>query len=430
MSGLGVAFIGTLLILATGFFVAAEFALVSARRSAIESGSRRGSRIDKLILAAMDRQDTYVAAIQVWITFLTIMVGVVVEGSLSTWIESVIPWDLPESVVKVFSIAIVSYPLLVVGELVPKYIALRYPEALMRATVPLIRVTVVLTTPLNWLIEKTGLMILKLIRVKADAPSAGVSREELYYLIRAGEAGGGLHESQADFVSKALRLDQLDAEDAMLHRLDIKWIDAGASRDVVVAKLAEYGHSRVPVCNGDIDDVVGILYLQDVIRNVDSESFDLKSMVREAVYVPESLTLNRLVEVMRETKSQIVMVQDEYGGTQGLLTLEDLIEEVFGDIEDTIESERAVIERTSEHRLSVKGDVRYDELLDFLDAEDHSGKYSTEALAAIIVEGLGRTARLGDTFEIPIGRLRVEQMAKRRIIRVGVYLRDKPSDEE
>lgn len=430
MNDVGVAFIGIVLIFATGFFVAAEFALVSSRRSLIETGARKGSRIDRLVLKAMDKQDTFVAAMQVWITFLTIMVGSVVEPTLSAKLEGLFPDAVPETVVKIIAILIVSYPLLVIGELVPKYLALRFPETIMRATIGFLEVVVKVTTPLNWLIEKSGLLLLKGMRVNVDDHSAGVTREELYYLIRAGQEGGGLHESQADFVTKTLKLDQLDAEDAMLHRLDIKWLDADTPPDKILEAVAAIPHSRFPLCRGDVDDVVGIVYLQDIVRNLGKPTFSLTELAREAVFVPESVTLNRLVEVMRDQKSQIVIVQDEYGGTQGLVTLEDVVEEIFGDLEDSLESERPSIERTSGHRLSVKADVRYDELLDFLEIENDNSAYTTEPLAAIVIDGLGRTAKVGDTFEAPVGRLRVEQMAKRRITRVGVYLRETQEEAE
>jgi len=415
--------VSILLFFASAFFVAAEYAIVSARKEKLEPAAKKGSPLDRLAIKALESQSRYVAGTQVCITFLGIAIGAVLEPALTAKLETFFPDVIPDWAVSMVSILVVSYPLVVIGELVPKYVTLQFPEAILRFVIGPMRILVVFLKPIIWLFEKSGVLVMKLLRVKVSDDSPVISREELYYLIRAGQEGGGLQEDQAEFVSKTLRLDELDAEDAMLHRLDIKWLDANLTKEQVLEKLTDIPHSRIPVCRGDIDDVVGIVYLHDIVVNLGDASFDLVKLAREPIYVPESLTLNRLVEIMRDHKSQIAIVQDEYGGTRGLVTLEDIIEEVFGDLEDTKESERPTIERTSAGRVSARGDVRYDELLDFLDLEPDESEFTTESLAEVLMNSLGRTAKIGDTVDLPVGRLRVEQLAQRRITRVGVYLR-------
>ncbi|MDI9636891.1 hemolysin family protein [Kamptonema cortianum] len=423
-------FLGILLILASAFFVAAEYAIVSARRSKIEPSARKGNPIDRLALRALENQPKYVAGTQICITVIGIAVGAVLTEDLDARINSVIPPFIPDWGVSLISILLITYPLVVLGELVPKYLSLQFAEGTLRFVIGPLRFIVILLKPFIWLLEVSGHLVLKLFKIDSNGEQPTISREELYYHIRAGQTAGGIEENQADFITKTLRLDQLDAEDAMLHRLDIKWLEADLTADEVIQKLREIPHSRIPVCHGDLDDMVGIVYVNDVLKHFEDPSFALEKIVRPAVYVPESLTLNRLVEIMRQTKTQIVIVQDEYGGTRGLVTLEDIIEEIFGDLEDTMESERPQIERTSAGRLSVKGDVRYDELLDYLDIEaSEDDEFTTESLAAIIVDQLGRTPRVGDMVELTIGRLRVEQAARHRITRIGVYL-PQPSEAE
>ncbi|MFM9874065.1 MAG: hemolysin family protein [Fimbriimonadaceae bacterium] len=422
MSDLGFAIVGLLIFASSFFFVAAEYALVSARESKIAPLAKKGSIQDKLALAAMGEQSKYVAGTQVCITFLSIALGAVIEPWLSEQIIGpLFPKSVPEFAVSFVSIVIVSYPLVVAGELLPKYLALQFPEQILRAFIVPLRIIVTILKPIIWFFEKSGQLLLKALRIPVDE-NAGISREEIHFMIKSGEESGGIHEDHADFITKALRLDELDAEDAMLHRLDIKWLDVTANREQVLDHLKHIPNSRIPVCEGDIDEIVGIAYLHDITIHLDDPDFDLRKIARSAVYVPESLTLNRLVEIMRETKTQIVIVQDEYGGTQGLVTLEDVIEEVFGDMEDRLESERPAIERTSPGRLSVRPDIRYDELIDYLELEDNGDPdYTTETLAGIIVDKIDRTPKLGDTVDLDIGRLRVEQAAQNRITRIGFY---------
>lgn len=430
MNDLITALIGLLLVLLAGFFVAAEYAIVSSRISRLESNAKKGHPLDKLALRLAKDQSASVAAIQVWITVLGIGIGAMLEEWITGKLQVVLS-TLPPIVLSIISLLIITFPLVILGELVPKYLALQFPEATLRVMAGPLRILTTIIKPISWLLQRAGEFVLRLLRIPTPEDGPAISREELHFFIKSGEASGGLHEDHADFVTKALRLDELDAEDAMLHRLDIKWLDVALNPDEVIEKLQVIPNSRIPVCRGDIDEIIGIAYLHDIIINIKNPEFNLEQIARPAVYVPESLTLNRLVEIMRETKTQIVIVQDEYGGTQGLVTLEDVIEEVFGDMEDRLEFERPAIERTSPGRLSLRPDVRYDELLEFLELEpEQDDDYTTETVAGIIVDLVDRTPKLGDTVDLPLGRLRVEQAAKNRITRVGVYPIERPTESE
>jgi CBS domain containing-hemolysin-like protein len=251
-------------------------------------------------------------------------------------------------------------------------------------------------------------------------------------LVQSGGAEGTLDKVHADMVSRALRMDVLAAHDIMIHRLDIKWLDAGLNKEDALEKLRQIPFTRVPVCRGDIDDMIGIAYLHDVVRHLDDEDFSLERIARPLVAVPENLTMEKIVSTMRDNKTQMLIVMDEYGGTSGLVTLEDVVEEVFGELEDRLESERPPIEQLPGGRVSSRAEVRIDELLAFLnlsfEVED-----PTATLATIIVNTLSRVPRPGDSVETEIGIMRVENMARRRITRVSVQLDPKvlnPGEEE
>jgi putative hemolysin len=224
----------------------------------------------------------------------------------------------------------------------------------------------------------------------------------------------------------------LSARDIMIHRLDIKWLDESLTHEQLMVKLKEIPFTRLPVCRGDIDDMVGVAYLHDIVKNLDRPDFSLQKVARPLVAVPENLTLEKMVATMRDNKTQMLIVMDEYGGTSGLVTLEDVVEEIFGELEDRLESERPQIEPLPGGRISARAEVRMDELINQLglpiDTDDQ-----TDTLATMIVNALGRVPRPGDSVASDIGILRVENMARRRITRVSVQLNPKllkPVEEE
>ncbi len=411
--------ISLILLFLSAFFVSAEYGLIGARRTRIEALARKGNRNAQVLLNAYHQMSMYVAGIQNGITLCGIALGAVTEPALTGLIEKPLAF-LPSSVVRLVSILAVSFPLVTLGELVPKYIALRYPERLALITITPLRWVTMILFPVVWTTRKVGELLLKPFGIHIDKDSEeAVTREELLMLVQASREEGHFEDSQASVINKALKFDQLDASDVMIHRLDIKWIDQGLTREELPTVLGKINHSRIPVCNKDIDEVTGLVYLQDMIQAWDDPTFELTSILRPAVFVPSNLTLDKVIQRMREAKIQILLVRDEYGGTAGLLTLEDVVEEVFGELEDTLEGERPNIERLNSQRITARADVRYDELLEFLGLEVNSDTYSTETLAEIIIDELQRIPKLGDSIELDIGTLRVENMARNRMTRVA-----------
>lgn len=413
-----------LLILASMLFVATEYALVSVRRSRIEARARKGSSNAKHVLRALDSLQSNVAAVQVGITIVGILVGSIAEPFVFKAITKVIA--VPEAgtarvMISLFSFILITFLLVVLGELVPKYLSLRYADTVAILVIRPLQVFRTVLMPLVWLIERSAGLILRVFGMRMEESSGDVTeKEELIMLIRAGMVGGTLEKAHAEMVSKTIKLDQLTARDIMIHRMDIGWIDAGLSREELLKELAKVPHNRIPVCKGDIDEMLGVAYLHDIVKSLDKPDFELEKILRPAVMVPENLTLDRIVHRMRESKSQILIVLDEYGGTSGLITLEDVVEEVFGDLEDSLEGERPMIEIHAGGRISARAEVRFDELVNFLGLELNEDP-PTDTLANMIVTGIERIPRPGDSVETPLGLLRVENMTRKRIVRVGLH---------
>jgi putative hemolysin len=404
------------------FFVAAEYGIVSARRSRIEALARKGNRTAKGLAKELEDVSPYVAASQIAITMIGIGVGTVTEPYVTELLVSLFGNTVPHSVSFAVSFLVVTFVLVVVGELVPKYLVLGSPEKVALITFRPMRVVVTFLKPLIWLVQKAAAGVLRLFGRKLGSEETTMAREELMMLIQTGGAEGTLDKMHAEMVTRALKLDVLDARDIMVHRLDMKWVDISLNKDELLDRLSMIPFTRLPVCRGDIDDMVGIAYLHDIVKNLNKPNFVLENILRPVVAVPENLTMEKIVATMRDQKTQILIVMDEYGGTSGLITLEDVVEEVFGELEDTLESERPPIELIRGGRVSARSDVRLDELVDYLHLPVETGE-NTDTLAQIIVDTLERVPRPGDAMESILGTMRVENMARRRVTRVSIQLK-------
>ena len=422
-----------LLVFGSVFFVAAEYSIVSSRKGRLETLGRQGNKTAKRVAKALEDLSPYVAASQIGITMIGIGVGSVTEPYvthlLSSLFESVtflrdsIGAHATRTIGYALSFFLVTFVLVVLGELCPKYYSLRNAERVALLTFPLLNLVTKLLTPVVWLAQSTSGLILKGAGIDIKkGEGEGVPKEELFMLVQAGGEEGLLERTHAEMLSRALKLDVLHARDIMIHRLDIKWLDVNLDKAALLAKMKEVPFNRLPVCRGDIDDMVGIVYVHDVVKHLDDTEFELAKIVRPSVAVPENLALDRIVETMRSEKTQMLIVMDEYGGTSGLVTLEDVVEEVFGELEDRLESERPVIENLPSGRISARAEVRIDELVSRMHLSIDIGE-DTRTLAQVIVDELERVPRPGDSVEVNLGTLRVENMARRRITRVTVILR-------
>ena len=350
-------------------------------------------------------------------------VGSVTEPYVTELLVDLFGKSVGRGVSFAISFILVAFVLVVVGELCPKYLSLRYPEKVALATWRPLRYISIALTPLIWLAQITSGGILRIFGVNLKKGGHDtIAKDELLMLVQSVGDEGTLDKTHAEMVTKALKLDVLSARDIMVHRLDIKWLDVDLSKDELLERLALIPFTRLPVCRGDIDEMVGIAYLHDIVKNLQRSDFKLEKLLRPLVVVPENLTMEKIVATMRDQKTQILVVMDEYGGTSGLITLEDVVEEVFGELEDRLESERPHIELFSAGRVSARSDVRLDELITFLRLPIETGE-NTNTLAQVIVDALERVPRPGDAIESLLGTMRVENMARRRITRVSINLK-------
>ena len=408
------------LIILNAFFVAAEYSLVGARVGRIASLAKKGGRAAMAARDALTQINKYIAGIQLGITMAGIGLGWVGEQSLSVMLEPFFDGIGLHFMSTAIAFLLVTFLLVVLGELVPKYLTLKTPERMLVRLILPLNFFLVILRPLTAMLEFAGHWALRPLGVdtRRDERSA-IAKDELALIIQESRTAGEFDESHAKLITKALNFTDLQADDVMIPRVDIVAVDVDLERDALLAKVAAQSHTRLLVVeDNDLDEVVGILHLQDFVRLLAGRVADLRAAVRPPVFVPPNLSLERLIERMQEEKTQLLIIRDEHGGTAGILTLEDIVEEIFGELDDQVEHAQPRIQTWIDGRIVMRGDVRTDELAEYLGLEENP--LPREPVSTIILDEIERTPKIGDSIDTDLGLLRVVNMSRNRITRISL----------
>ena len=415
--------LGVVLLVANGFFVAAEIALLAARRARIEERAQAGDPRAQLALRALQELSITFSGAQLGITMASLGLGAVAEPALAAVIAQALGWaQVPDSVSAglAFAIAlsIVVFLHMVVGEMAPKNLALAQAEGVSLRLARAFRVFVVLFRPLIVFLNGTANVVIRLVGVEpVDEHKLVHTPRELALALRESQRHGTLEPQDVRVMAAALRLAEIDAEAAMTPRVDLAALPDTAAAAEVLELAASTGHTRFPVFHGDPDDVVGLVHVKDVLIRDDLAGLTVADLQRPIAAVPETRDLQQLLADMRGDRSHAVLVVDEYGATAGLVTLEDVLEELVGEIED--EFDRGQVRRRARgHSWLVDGLLRRDELARLTGL--HLGGGETETLNGFLVERLGRLVQRGDVVTEDGWTLRVLSLSGRRAGRVEV----------
>ena len=412
-----------------GFFVAAEFALVKLRATYQEgaAGSRKRDSRDDLVAHAVSKINSYLSVTQLGITLASLGLGWLGEPAIAHHLHAVIakfhPGPLPHAVGTVVtgvSFAILTYGHVLLGELVPKLVAIQRTTAVARLSAWPLRLFYYLLYPGLWVLEASSRAILSRFGMAMDTHSeAALSEDEILGILAAHVARGRGAEAKQAMVRRFMRFTARTARQAMIPRVDVVYLPVASSGASALEQLRVSEYSRVPLSKGrEIDEVVGYLYWKDLLRQASPASLaSLEPLRRDVRYVPESTPLIDVLHEMQRTNTPFAVVVDEYGGTSGILTMEDLLEEIVGEIRDESDVELVRIERRGD-TWEADGAVTLDELAGAgLDPGDHDPQ---ETLSSLVLGRLGRIARLGDTVASGSLRLEVIALARRRITRVRI----------
>jgi CBS domain containing-hemolysin-like protein len=415
-----------LLVLLNAFFVAAEFALVAVRRSRIDEMAEGGDRGARTVQNALNHLDRYIAGTQLGITLASLALGWVGEPAVAILIDTVMGWfgqppastGIHSAIALGIGFFILTFLHIIFGELAPKSVALMHPESVSRVvTTPLVWFSW-LMAPVIWLFNGVANAVLRLFGIRPVTEVQSHSPDELRLLVMQARAHGTLDESDSAMLAGVFDFHEKKARDVMRPRTDIVALGIDASEEEIWSALREERYSRYPVIRDSLDDVIGVFLAKDLWLREGSAPFSLSEFVREPLYVPDSRPAEKVLEDLRRTRAHMAVVLDEYGGTAGIITMEDLIEEVIGDISDEYDmAARTAIE--SNGVLELDGtmsliDVRSDHRVQIPD-----GDWTT--LGGYAFAKLGRLPKMGDRVVVPGGELEVIAMDGRRIAALRVH---------
>lgn len=405
------------LILANGYFVAAEFAFVATRRGRLEELQNDGSARAGRALAVLKRLSFMLSGAQLGITVTSLVVGFIAEPALTPALAPLLRiLGVPQAAVTGVAITVgfvlVTAVQMVFGELAPKNLAIAEPDRFALLLARSVNAYTRLASPLIKLFDNSANALLRLAGIEpAEELSGAVSAEELEYIIGQSSSGGELRQATASLLRRALDFRRLRASDAMVPRGQVESIGADATGEDLRRLTTESGHSRFPVTGDEgLDDVVGVVQAQDLLRlpHDKRDTTRVRSLLKPALAVPESTPLGPLLGDMRRTHTQLAVVVDEYGGTAGIVTLEDIVEELVGNIQDEHDPAEPVVRRQPDGSFLVPGGWRLDEVARDTGLELPEGDY--ESLGGFIMERLGRVAVEGDVVTAPDVTVRVESV--------------------
>lgn len=419
LGALGPTLIVVALVLANGLFVAAEFAIVGAPRATIDrlaNGGNRAARLVRRIVSEPREVDRFIATAQLGITLASLGLGMYGEHLLAEWLSLRLEalgagrWVAAHTLGSVIAVAMLTYVHIVVGEMVPKSIALAKADRVVLWIAPLMRAFQLVLFPFVVLLNGIGNGTLALFGVRRQEASAESVRtpDELAYIVRESSAGGLLKKQSARVVQELLEFGDLTAEQVMVPRVRVVGVDVADAAPEVAAALRDTPHSRYPVIDEDLDHIVGMVHVKDLLAGLAPGQVVRDLQVRPVPFVPETMTADHVLATMRQQRSQLVVVMDEHGGTAGIITLEDLIEEVVGELTEDATAP-AEIRPRGDGRFVVAGTVRV------LDAGAAIGAVvehpDVESVSGLVLALLGRPAKVGDVVEYE--ELRIEVLALR-----------------
>lgn len=432
-----------ILILIGGFFAAAEIALITVKQHRLAHLALEGRRSAQVAQRVTADPNRFLATIQIAITFLGFLASAVGALSLSHvvagWIR-LLPFDAIDSAADTVAFVLITLLIalasIILGELVPKTLALSFAERFALTVSRPIRIVDRLLSPLVWAVSSLSGVLVRALG-GTERPKGGyLSTEELKMLVETGSEQGGIEEDEKEMIHGIIELAEKSVHEVMVPRIGIRAVDVNDPMDEVLDLIIRAGHSRLPAFEENLDHIVGILYAKDLLPYLRADArngeIELRSLLRPPIYVPESKRVDELLHEMQTAKRHIAIVVDEYGGTAGLITLEDVMEEIVGEIQDEYDSEEELVEPvesngTDAYRLD--GRVSMDDLRDLFDLpdDDEPDEEAYDTVGGFIVHRVGRIPLPGSEVPFRDVTLKVEAADSRRVAKV-IASRERPPD--
>lgn len=428
-----------ILILLNAYFAATEIAFISLNDAKIEKQAKEGNKKAKQIQKMLKNPSKFLATIQIGITLAGFLSSAFASDAFADKLAPVLNNAMPflsltawRNISIILITLILSFFTLVFGELVPKRLAMKYYEKISYATVGVIKAISIVTAPFVKLLTWSTNIVSKIFGVSEQEEEI-VTEEEIKMMVDQGEENGAIEETEKELINNVFDLNDIVASEIMTHRTDMYAIEINENLYELLDEIDEYKYSRIPVYEETIDNIKGILFLKDVLKLVSmKKEIKIKDILREAYFVPESKPINEIFKELQNNKKQMAIVVDEYGGTAGVLTMEDILEELVGNIFDEYDDVEVEYKKLDDNTYLIEGSVSLYELKKILDVELPEGDYET--LSGYLIENLGRLPEEGEHPVIEDEKLtyRIEEVEDKRIkwVKVCKNQQEAPKEEE
>ncbi|CCV64416.1 Membrane-anchored CBS-domain containing protein [Alteracholeplasma palmae J233] len=378
-------------------FAASEIALVSVNENKVNADAENGNKKAIKVQYFMHKSTNFLSAIQIGITLLGFLNGALAADAFSealvnsiTNATSSIPVNILRPVITFLVMLVLTYFQVVFGEIVPKRLAMRAPEKVSYATVSIVKVIATIMRPFVWVLTASANLVLRIFGVKPGDDENQITEEEIRLMLSSSEKKGVIDENENEMIQNIFEFDNTTVSEIMTHRTEVSAVNIKITKEELIQFINSERYTRFPVYDESIDNIVGIIHVKDVFRyfSKKQETFEIQNVIREAYYVPDSKNVSELFKEMKAQKIHIAVVIDEYGGTAGIVTIEDLIEEILGDIDDEYDDEEIEIEHVSNDEYLIDGLTDLDDVEDEIHANLPVEDYDT--LSGFMLGQLGR----------------------------------------
>ena len=426
------------LIFLNAFFAASAIAFISLNDTKIEKQAKDGNKKAKQIEKMLKTPSKFLATIQIGITLAGFLSSAFASDTFAEKLAPILFQCMPffslgvwKSISIIIITIILSFFTLVFGELVPKRLAMKNYEKIAFGTIGIIRAISIITSPFVKFLTLVTNSISKLFGV-GENEEESVTEEEIKMMVDQGEEKGTIKEEEKELINNVFEFNDITASEIMKHRKDIFAVDINISNDELMEELSkeEYRYSRIPVYDETIDEIKGILYIKDVLKNIGKKNFKVKNVVKDAYFVSQTRLINEVFKELQKNKMQIAIIIDEYGGTAGLITMEDILEELVGDIYDEYDKEEKEFEKIDENTYIIVGSMPIYDVNKLLNANIPEGDYDT--LSGFLQEKLGRIPEEEENpiIETKEVTYKIEKYEDKRILKVKACKNNEKQIEE
>lgn len=427
-----------ILILLNAFFASAEIAFISLNDAKIDKQAKEGNKKAKKIKDMLVNPSKFLATIQIGITLAGFLSSAFAAETFASELAPILNDKIPQiglaawnNISIILITIILSYFTLIFGELVPKRLAMKNCEKIAFASIGIIKTISVITAPFVKFLTFSTNIVSKLFGVSENEEET-VTEEEIRMMVDVGEEKGTINKSEKNMINRVFEFNDKVVSEIMVPRTDIFALDMNMSITEVITELSEdLRYSRVPIYDENIDNIKGIVYIKDILLSKRDKKTRIRNLMKEAYFVPEAKRINELFDELRKHRRQIAIVVDEYGGTSGIVTIEDILEEIVGEIYDEYDEVEKTVEKIDETTYMLNGNIAIYEVEDYLNITIEEGEYDT--LSGYLVEKLGRIPNEKDKGKIIETKkviYKLEKIEDKHIEKVKACIIEKPEEDE